>query len=62
MPTVYIVKQDNEYLTQGPDGDASWTPSVKNAGKCQSREEAEALADEHADPGHYEIIEMPQQP
>ncbi len=55
MTTVYFVKTGEQYLGPGEDGDVGLTPSLEEAERFLSYEEAERAARANADPG-YQII------
>ena len=55
MTTVYFVKTGEQYLCPGEDGDVGLTPSLEEAERFLSYEDAESAARKNADPG-YQII------
>ncbi len=55
MTTVYFVKSGEQYLCPGEDGDIGLTPSLEEAERFLSYEDAERAAHENAEPG-YQII------
>ena len=55
MTTRYVVKTGEKFLCTAEDGDIGLAPEIKEAASFPSYEEAEKVANEHADPG-YEIL------
>jgi hypothetical protein len=55
MTTVYVVKTGEKFLCTAEDGDIGMAPEIKEATSFLSYEEANKVANEHADPG-YEIL------
>jgi len=55
MSTIYFVKTGEQYLCPGEDGDVGLTPSLEEAERFLSYEDAEHAAQENAEPG-YQII------
>lgn len=55
MMTVYVVKTGEQFLCTAEDGDIGMAPAIGDATSFLSFEEAEKVANEHADPG-YEIV------
>lgn len=55
MTTVYVVKTGEQFLCSAEDGDIGMAPEVEEAKSFLSYEEAEKMANEHADPG-YKIV------
>jgi hypothetical protein len=55
MTTVYVVKTGEKFLCTAEDGDIGMAPEIKEAMSFLSYEEANKIANEHADPG-YEIV------
>jgi hypothetical protein len=55
MTPVYVVKTGEQFLCTAEDGDIGMAPTVKEATSFLSYEEAEKVANVHADPG-YEIL------
>ncbi|APA89212.1 hypothetical protein BJG93_20850 [Paraburkholderia sprentiae WSM5005] len=55
MTTVYVVKTGEKFLCTAEDGDIGMAPEIKEATSFRSYEEADKVANEHADPG-YEIV------
>lgn len=55
MTTVYVVKTGEKFLCTAEDGDIGMAPEIKEAMAFLSYEEANKVANEHADPG-YEIV------
>ncbi len=55
MMSVYVVKTGEQLLCTAEDGDSAWTSAIENATSFLLYEEAEKVANEHADPG-YEIV------
>jgi len=55
MTTVYVVKTGEKFLCTAEDGDIGMAPEIKEATSFHSYEEANKVANEHADPG-YEIL------
>jgi hypothetical protein len=55
MTTVYVVKTGEKFLCTAEDGDIGLAPEIKEATSFLSYEEANKVANEHADPG-YEIV------
>jgi hypothetical protein len=55
MTTVYVVKTGEKFLCTAEDGDIGLAPEIKEATRFLSYEDANKVANEHADPG-YEIV------
>jgi len=55
MMNVYVVKTGEQFLCTAEDGDIGMAPAIEEATSFLSFEEAEKMANEHADPG-YEIV------
>ena len=51
MTTVYIVKTGEKFLCTAEDGDIGMALEIKEASSFLSYEEANKVANEHADPG-----------
>ncbi|MGF6607841.1 hypothetical protein OKW45_002741 [Paraburkholderia sp. WSM4175] len=55
MTAVYVVKTGQNFLCTAEDGDIGMAPEIKEAKSFLSYEDANKVANEHADPG-YEIV------